>query len=140
MLLITGANVVHTIEIIIFETRNSSHDIIAMLEGSAIILIPILLLLSFLFFFFNDPATPEIYPFPLPAVLPIFCLALAADPAFLADDDRRIYLLPALAAVRPMSQAAIAAFRQANAEGYYNLNVLLLAKNGSALEIGRAHV
>src|SRR2546430_3717914 len=26
----------------------------------------------FFFFFFNDPATPEIYTFPLPAALPIF--------------------------------------------------------------------
>src|SRR5260370_31626207 len=25
-----------------------------------------------LFFFFNDPATPEIYPLPLPAALPIY--------------------------------------------------------------------
>src|SRR5256885_10628648 len=27
---------------------------------------------SFLFFFLNDPATPEIYPLPLPDALPIF--------------------------------------------------------------------
>src|SRR6266849_5010836 len=64
------------------------------------------------------------------------CLALAADSAFLAIDDRRIYLLPALAAVRPMGQAAVAVFREATAEGYYNLNVLLLANNGSARALG----
>ncbi len=59
------------------------------------------------------------------------CLLLANDPVFLADDDRKIYLLPALAAVRPMSQEAVAVFRRTNSEGYYNLNVRLLIKNGS---------
>jgi len=59
------------------------------------------------------------------------CLELVNDPVFLADDDRKIYLLPALAAVRPMSQEAVAVFRRTNGEGYYNLNVRLLVKNGS---------
>ena len=59
------------------------------------------------------------------------CLMLAGDPVFLADDDRKIYLLPALAAVRPMSQEAVEVFRRTNGEGYYNLNVRLLVKNGS---------
>jgi hypothetical protein len=59
------------------------------------------------------------------------CLGLASDSIFLSDDDRRIYLLPALAAVKPMSEATVRVFRQANAEGYYNLNVTLLARNGS---------
>jgi hypothetical protein len=59
------------------------------------------------------------------------CLKLLQAPDFLADDDRKLFLLPALAAVRPMSEAVVAIFRQTNAEGYYNLNSLLLVKNGS---------
>jgi hypothetical protein len=59
------------------------------------------------------------------------CLTLAGDPAFLADDDRRIYLLPALAAVAPMSENAIAVFRRAGQEGYYSTVAPLLVKNGS---------
>jgi hypothetical protein len=59
------------------------------------------------------------------------CLRQMREPAFLAVDDRKIYLLPALAAVRPMSEAAANVIRQTNAEAYYNLNVLLLVYNGS---------
>ncbi|MGZ4788533.1 MAG: hypothetical protein ACXWCY_03315 [Burkholderiales bacterium] len=59
------------------------------------------------------------------------CLRLINEPDFLADDDRKIYLLPALAAVRPMSDAAAEVFRQTNEQGYYNLNVRLLVSNGS---------
>ncbi len=72
----------------------------------------------------------ELEQHPSPATAEL-CLELANDPVFLADDDRKIYLLPALAAVRPMSQEAVAVFRRTNSEGYYNLNVRLLIKNGS---------
>lgn len=67
---------------------------------------------------------------PTPAAADV-CLRLLSEPAFLAEDDRKIYLLPALAAVRPMSDAAAQAFRDTNFQGYYNLNVRLLVKNGS---------
>lgn len=59
------------------------------------------------------------------------CLVLVNEPDFLADDDRKIFLLPALAAVRPMSNSAVETFRRTNAEGYYNLNARLLVRNGS---------
>src|SRR5258708_22071099 len=40
-------------------------------------------LFSFLyfFFFFNDPATPETYPLPLPAALPISCASITCRSA-----------------------------------------------------------
>ena len=59
------------------------------------------------------------------------CEALAKSPVFLAEPDRKIFLLPALAAVRPMSEQAVAIFREANAEGYFNGNGPLLVANGS---------
>jgi hypothetical protein len=70
----------------------------------------------------------EQHPTPSSAEL---CLRLIREPAFLAEDDRKIYLLPALAAVRPMSAAAAEVFRETNLQGYYNLNVRLLVQNGS---------
>lgn len=57
--------------------------------------------------------------------------ALVLDPDFLAEPDRKMFLLPALAAVRPMSRPAQDAFRAANAEGYVNLNGPLLVRNGT---------
>src|SRR2546427_12753261 len=49
--------------------------------------------LLFFFFFFNDPPTPEIYPLPLHAALPISCRKLcpipAAGPANLATTPAR---------------------------------------------------
>src|SRR5256885_13610091 len=39
---------------------------------------------NYLFFFFNDPATPEIYPLSLPAPLPIPIPAFARTPATVA--------------------------------------------------------
>ena len=59
------------------------------------------------------------------------CVMLVSDPAFLAVDDRRIHLLPALAAVRPMSDVTAKIFRSANADGYYSMNAPLLVKNSS---------
>src|SRR5256886_16653191 len=40
----------------------------------------------FFFFFFNESATPEIYPLSLPDALPIF----ACDPSALADRQRHV--------------------------------------------------
>lgn len=57
--------------------------------------------------------------------------ALVLDPDFLAEPDRKMFLLPALAAVRPMSRPAQDAFRAANVEGYVNMNGPLLVRNGS---------
>ena len=58
------------------------------------------------------------------------CEALVASPAFMAEPDRMIFLLPALAAVRPMSETALAIFRRFNGEGYFNSNGPLLVSNG----------
>ena len=63
------------------------------------------------------------------------CLRLVHEPDFLADDDRKIFLLPALAAVKPMSEQTVEVFRRTNAEGYENLNVRLLVMNGSPLAL-----
>lgn len=70
------------------------------------------------------------------------CLTLADESEFLADQDRMIYLLPALAAVRPMSAEAAAVFRRTNAEGFFSANAPLLAENGSprALELFEAMI
>jgi hypothetical protein len=59
------------------------------------------------------------------------CLQLLRSPTFLADPDRKIFVLPALAAVRPMSAAASEAFRAANAEGHASQTLPLLVRNGS---------
>ncbi len=59
------------------------------------------------------------------------CESLAWDADFLSDPDRKMFLLPALAAVRPMSGPAEAIFRGANGEGYFNFNGPLLVANGS---------
>lgn len=59
------------------------------------------------------------------------CETLAWDADFLSDPDRKMFLLPALAAVRPMSGPAEAVFRSANGEGYFNFNGPLLVANGS---------
>jgi hypothetical protein len=65
------------------------------------------------------------------------CLRLGRSPQFLSDPDRKMLLMPALAAVRPMSVEAAAFFRAASAEGYFSINAPLLAHNGSvrALEL-----
>lgn len=59
------------------------------------------------------------------------CEGLAKSPAFMAEPDRKIFLLPALAAVRPMSKEAEAVFRQANQEGFWSSDGPLLMANGS---------
>src|SRR5262245_28620223 len=57
------------------------------------------------------------------------CLQLLRSPEFLEDEDRKIFLLPALAAVRPMNEETAEVIRETNAQGYYNLNVRLLPQN-----------
>jgi hypothetical protein len=59
------------------------------------------------------------------------CLRLSREPAFLADDDRQVFLIEALAAVRPMSADTVQYFRDTTAQGYYSFNAPLLVKNGS---------
>ena len=59
------------------------------------------------------------------------CLKLASARAFVADPVRLNYLLPALGAVIPMSDASAALFRRTNAEGYVIVNAPVLAANGS---------
>ena len=58
-------------------------------------------------------------------------LALSRDEAFMADPDRLIYLLRALAAVRPMSEEAAELFRHSNTLGYSSINAPLLGANAS---------
>ena len=67
---------------------------------------------------------------PSPATAAI-CIALSAEPDFAVIPARLNFLLPALAAVRPMSSAAAGVFRRTNREGYYSLNAPLLSGNGS---------
>jgi hypothetical protein len=69
---------------------------------------------------------------PIPEVTGL-CARLANDPTFLSDDDRMADLLPTLAAVWPTSAEGVAVFKQANAQGYFAKNALLLASNGSPL-------
>lgn len=59
------------------------------------------------------------------------CETLARNAEFLSDPDRKIFLLPALSAVRPMTLPAEAIFRAANEEGYFNATGPLLVANGS---------
>jgi hypothetical protein len=59
------------------------------------------------------------------------CLRLGGSPQFLSDPDRKTLLMPALAAVRPMSVETAAFFRAANTQGYFSINAPLLAANGS---------
>jgi hypothetical protein len=59
------------------------------------------------------------------------CLQLLQSPDFMSDPDRKVDLLPALGAVRPMSEEGAEAFLQASAEGYASQNLPLLVRNGS---------
>lgn len=58
-------------------------------------------------------------------------LTLSRDEAFMAEPDRLIYLLRALAAVRPMSEEAAELFRHSNTLGYSSINAPLLGANAS---------
>jgi len=59
------------------------------------------------------------------------CESLATSPDFRADPDRMIFLLPALAAVRPLSEDGAAIFTASCAEGRFNGNGPLLVANSS---------
>jgi hypothetical protein len=63
------------------------------------------------------------------------CIAAAESPEFCADPIRLNYLLPALAAVRPMTQAAAAVFRRTNSEGYFPVNAPLMTRNESPIAL-----
>jgi len=63
------------------------------------------------------------------------CLILANDSEFLSLPRRMNFLLPALAAVRPMDESAAAVFRRTNEEGFYSINAPLLIKNRSPLAL-----
>src|SRR6185295_7136649 len=58
-------------------------------------------------------------------------VGLARSPDFLEIDERRIPLLSALGAVRPMTGEGAAVVRQAAAEGYYSTVIPLLIENSS---------
>jgi hypothetical protein len=91
----------------------------------------------------DDPGTKTMHLAPVlmaliqhasPEIVPL-CLGLVNDPAFLADPDRKIYLLQALSAVTPMSEQTADVFRQANLEGYFASCAALLARNSSPVAL-----
>ncbi len=63
------------------------------------------------------------------------CIFVAASAEFNADPMRLNALLPALAAVRPMTEIAAGVFRRTNGEGYYSVNAPLLVRNGSPVAL-----
>jgi hypothetical protein len=67
---------------------------------------------------------------PTPPIVEL-CLALAEDPVFTAEGDRKSFALEILAAVKPMSERTAAVFQRANEEGYFGFNARLIAANGS---------
>lgn len=67
---------------------------------------------------------------PIPEVASL-CLDLGRDPDFLAVDERLIELLQALAAVKPMTDEAVAFFAAQNPRGYAPSNAILLGRNAS---------
>ncbi|MFN0105579.1 MAG: hypothetical protein ACKV2U_26265 [Bryobacteraceae bacterium] len=71
-------------------------------------------------------ASPEIVP---------LCMGLINDPVFLADRDRKIWLLQALSAVTPMTAETAEIFRRANLEGYFGSCACLLARNSSPVAL-----
>jgi len=58
-------------------------------------------------------------------------VSLANNPEFAELDDRRIDLLPVIAAVRPMTDAGADVIRRAAGEGYASAVIPLLVANGS---------
>src|SRR2546421_13100182 len=90
------------------------------------------LLLSFLFFFFNDPAPPEIYPLPLHDALPIFRIPPLV---IAAEDDPFVPAEP---------------FRNSKVTGNPHIHLAICQHGGHCAfvgpasgdddEIGRAHV
>jgi hypothetical protein len=62
------------------------------------------------------------------------CLKLVDEPLY-AENDRKSFLLEAMAKASPMNGETAAAFRRSNDEGYFGFNALLLAANGSPLAL-----
>lgn len=67
---------------------------------------------------------------PTPQIVEI-ALALAEDPVFVAEGDRKSFVLELLAKVRPMSDRTAGVFQRSNEEGYFAFNARLLGENGS---------
>lgn len=69
----------------------------------------------------------------------LLCLRLVDEPIYL-EHDRKSFVLEAVANVAPMIAETVEAFRRANEEGYFGVDALLLADNGSpaALELFRS--
>lgn len=63
------------------------------------------------------------------------CLIVAVSPEFRSLPARMNYLLNALAAVRPVSDAGAKVFRETGASGFFEVNGPLLAANGSTRAI-----
>jgi hypothetical protein len=72
---------------------------------------------------------------PTPQVVDL-CLTLAEDSVFVAEGDRKSFVLELLAKVRPMNDRTAAVFQRSNAEGYFAFNARLLADNGSPRALG----
>jgi hypothetical protein len=67
---------------------------------------------------------------PTPQTVEI-ALALAEDPVFVAEGDRKSFVLELLAKVRPMNERTAGVFQRSNEEGYFAFNARLLGENGS---------
>jgi len=67
---------------------------------------------------------------PTPQIVDL-SLTLAEDPVFVAEGDRKSFVLDLLASVKPMTERTAAMFQRSNAEGYFAFNARLLPGNGS---------
>lgn len=67
---------------------------------------------------------------PTPQIVDL-SLTLAEDPVFVAEGDRKSFVLDLLASVKPMTERTAAMFQRSNVEGYFGFNARLLAGNGS---------
>jgi hypothetical protein len=63
------------------------------------------------------------------------CVAVAESAEFNSLPVRMNYLLPALGAVRPLTESAAAIFRRTNPEGFFSVNGPILVRNGSPLAL-----
>ncbi len=67
---------------------------------------------------------------PTPEVVEL-CLTLAEDPAFVAQGDRKSFVLELLAGIKPMSEKTAYVIQRSNEEGYFAFNARLLTNNRS---------
>lgn len=71
---------------------------------------------------------------PSPGTLDL-SIEVAESPEFTALPIRMNFLLPALGAVRPLTEGAAEIIRRTNGQGFYNVNAPILIRNGSPLAL-----